>query len=43
MKNYMPQTSIENMMNIEIILKKTDFINNKLNMLSIHEHLSKLD
>ena len=40
----MPKISIRNMMVIEILIrrKKTDFFNNKLNMLAIHEQLSKL-
>ena len=40
----MPKISIGNMMVIEILFKrkKTDFFNNKLNMLAIHEQLSKL-
>ena len=38
------QNLIQNMMTIELLLKnKYDFFHNKLNMLAIHEELSKLD
>ena len=45
MKNYLQKNSIQNMMTIEILIKrkKTDFFKKELNKLSIHEQLSKLD
>ena len=44
MRNNMQKSSIQNMMNIEILMKKkTDYFNKKHNIMSIHKELSKLD
>ena len=45
MEKHTQQNSIQKMKIKEIFFKrkKVDFINNKLNMLQIHEQLSKLD
>ena len=44
MKNYMQKKLIQSLRIIEIFLKKKEkYIENKLNMLPIHEQLSKLD
>ena len=43
MRNNTPKNSIQNMMITEILIKKTDYVNKKLNMLSNHKELSELD
>ena len=45
MKNYKQKNSIQNVRIIEMLImrKNTDYINNKLNMLPVHKELSQSD